>query len=216
MKPIARKGNIVVRNTANETLVYDLNINKALLLNETSAFIWKLCDGNHDISEIRRQVTQNFKQVAPEDLVWLACEQLNENNLLEEPIELPNYFRGWKRREMIKRIGFATMVSLPLITFIVAPKAINAASGACITDSNDCVDLGNSTQSNCCSGLRCISGGGFCLACRTSSSPPYTQLNSLTACQNSSSRNLCCNPTAPVTFTPANPPFSTVGSCFCG
>lgn len=217
MKPIARKENIVVQNADNETLVYDLNLNKAFLLNETSAFIWNLCNGEHDINQIRVQVEKKFKQSATEDFIWLAIDQLHKDSLMENFGELPNHFQGLKRREVIKRVGLATMISLPFITSITAPKAVNATSNAtCIGDSDDCIDLGNSTQSNCCSGLRCLAGAGFCLACRTSSDPPYVQLNSLTDCQNSLVRNLCCNPAAPVTFTPANPPFSTVGSCFCG
>lgn len=217
MKPRARKENIVVQNTANETLVYDLGTNKAFLLNETSAFIWNLCDGKYDITEIQKEVSKQFKQSANEDFIWFVIDQLKKDNLMENANELPNPFQGLKRRDIIKRIGLATMISLPFITSIVAPKAANAASSStCIPDSGDCVDLGNSTQSNCCSGLRCISGGGFCLACRTSSDLPYVQLNSLSACQSSLAKNLCCNPTAPVTFTPATPPFSTVGSCFCG
>jgi hypothetical protein len=217
MKPIARKENIVVHNADNETLVYDLNLNKAFLLNETSAFIWNLCDGKHDINQIRVQVEKKFKQSATEDFIWLAIDQLNKDSLIENFGELPNHFQGLNRREVIKRVGLATMISLPFITSITAPKAVNATSNAaCIGDSGDCIDLGNSTQSNCCSGLRCLGGAGFCLACRTSSSLPYVQFNSLTDCQNSLARNLCCDPSAPVTFTPANPPFSTVGSCFCG
>lgn len=217
MKPKARLENIVVQNSAYETLIYDLTINKAYLLNQTAAFIWNLCDGQHDLAQIQIKVSEHFKQSATKDLVWLAIDQLNKDNLMTNADELPNHFRGMERREVIKRIGLATMISLPFITSITAPKAANAASSsACIPDSDDCVDLGNYTQSNCCSGLRCLSGGGFCLACRTSSSPPYVQLNSLTDCQNSLARNLCCNPAAAVTFSPANPPFSTVGSCFCG
>lgn len=217
MKPKARLENIVVQNSAYETLIYDLTINKAYLLNQTTAFIWNLCDGQHDLAQIQNKVSKHFKQSATKDLVWLAIDQLNKDNLITNADELPNPFRGMERREVIRRIGLATMISLPFIISITAPKAANAASsGACITDGNDCVDAGNYTQSNCCDGLRCFSGGDFCIACRTSSSAPYVQLNSLAECQSSPVRNICCNPTAPVTFTPANPPFSTVGSCFCG
>lgn len=217
MKPKARKENIVVQNTHKETLVYDLRLNKVFLLNETSAFIWNLCDGQNDLEQIQIKVSKYFKQSATKDFIWLAIEQLNKDNLIADMDELPDRFQGMKRRDVIKEIGLATMISLPFITSITAPKAANAASSsACIPDSGDCADLGDYTQSNCCSGLRCFSGGAFCLACRTSSSAPYVQFNSLTECQNSPVRNICCNPAAAVTFVPANPPFSTVGSCFCG
>lgn len=216
MKPKARLENIVVQNSADETLIYDLTINKAYLLNETSAFIWNLCDGQHDLDQIEIKVSKYFKQSATKDFVWLAIDQLNKDNLLGDADELPDHFRGMERRDVIKQIGLATMIALPFITSITAPKAVNAASGACIPDSGDCVDLGDYSQSNCCSGLRCFTGASFCLACRTPSSAPYVQHNSLTDCQNSPVRNICCNPTAAVTFVPANPPFSTVGSCYCG
>ena len=206
----SRQSNIVVQSSGDETLIYDLAINKAFLLNETAAFVWKSLDGKTDIKTVAYNLSRQSKSMANEEIVWLAIETLRDENLLENP-SFQSPFKGIARRDVIKRAGLATMIALPFISSITAPRAINAASAACIPVDGDCVDLGNYTQSNCCSGLRCLTGGGFCLACRTSSDAPYIQLNSLAACQSSSARNLCCNPTASVTFVPGSP-----GSCFCG
>lgn len=207
--PKAKYENIVIQQADKELLLYDLSLNKVLCLNDTSAIVYQACDGQTSFEQLKDQ------HQLPDDLIYLTLDELKKAELIETQYLSP--FEGLSRREVLRRVGLATMISLPFITSITAPKAANAASsGACVADSDDCIDLGNSTQSNCCSGLRCLGGAGFCLACRTSSSLPYVQENSLTACQNSLTRNLCCNPSAPVTFVPANPPFSTVGSCFCG
>ncbi len=55
--PIARKKDVVVQELPDEVLIYDLKSNKAMCLNEISAFVWHNCDGknynfaNQSISE---------------------------------------------------------------------------------------------------------------------------------------------------------------------
>ena len=44
-KPSTRKSDIVVQKTGEEVLIYDLKVDKAFCLNETSALIWQACDG---------------------------------------------------------------------------------------------------------------------------------------------------------------------------
>lgn len=139
MKPIARKENIVVQDTANETLVYDLNTDKALVLNETSSFIWNLCDGKHDISQIQKQVSKQFNQPASEDFIWFAIDQLNKDKLLKNGTDFPNRFAGLNRRQIIKQVGLGTMIAMPLIVSLVAPTSLTAQSGAIsCTMNSDC------------------------------------------------------------------------------
>ena len=154
MKPRARKENIVVQNTANETLVYDLGTNKALVLNETSGFIWNLCDGNRDILQIQNEVSKQFKQSASEDFIWFAIDQLKKDSLLESDTELPNHFAGLNRRQIIKKVGLGTMIALPLIVSLVAPTSLIAQSGAMSCTMNS--DCPQNPTVGCCISNVCI------------------------------------------------------------
>src|SRR4051794_37917846 len=96
--PLARKSGLVVQEMPDEVLVYDLDTNKAHCLNQTASTVWKACDGKTSISEISRICGD----AGNEDLVWLAIDQLSENNLLEQQLKAD--FRGQSRREVIKKI----------------------------------------------------------------------------------------------------------------
>ena len=43
MRPKSRTDNLVVQEMNDEVLVYDLDSNKAVCLNETAAIVWKSC-----------------------------------------------------------------------------------------------------------------------------------------------------------------------------
>src|SRR5687767_7660145 len=104
--PVARKEGLVVQETADEVLVYDLKSNKAHCLNQTAAFVWKSCNGDNSISEITELFEKEIGSAVQEDLIWLAIDQLNEKNLLTA--NLTSKFAGRSRREVIKKIGLAT------------------------------------------------------------------------------------------------------------
>jgi hypothetical protein len=149
--PVARKEGLVIQETSEEVLVYDLNSNKAHCLNQTAAFVWKSCDGNNSIPEITRLFEKEIGSVIPEDLVWLAIDQLNEKELLEK--ELKSAFAGRSRREVIKKIGLAAVVALPIVASLTAPtSALASSSCACVTP-GDCI-----AQTACPSTVNCNAG----------------------------------------------------------
>ena len=127
-RPQSRKANIVVQEFENEVLIYDLTINKAFCLNQTSALVYQLADGTKTVSEISELMSKKLKTLVSEDFVWLALDGLKKDNLLENADEVPNHFAGLSRRDVIRKIGLGSMIALPLISAIVAPKAIYAAS----------------------------------------------------------------------------------------
>ncbi|MEO8649030.1 MAG: PqqD family protein [Acidobacteriota bacterium] len=130
--PTARKSGLVVQEVPDEILVYDLDSNKAHCLNQTAAIVWKSCDGKNSVSDIAKLVETEAGSKVSEDFVWLAIDQLSENNLLES--EIRSAFSGESRREVIKKIGLASMVGLPIIASLVAPQsAMASASCACVT-----------------------------------------------------------------------------------
>jgi len=124
--PKARSSNIVVQQLKDEVLIYDLKINKAICLNKTSALVWQLCDGKHTVSEMSDEMGKRLKTLVSEDLVWLALDQFNKDGLLEDSEELNQHFAGFSRREVIRKVGFASVVALPIVSSIVAPDAAMA------------------------------------------------------------------------------------------
>lgn len=137
--PIARKNDLVVQETSDEVLVYDLKTSKAHCLNSSAALIWRSCNGNNSITDIVREFDENGMGSVSEDFVWLAIDQLNENDLLENK-NAPRY-NGHTRRQAIKTIGLATAVALPVIASLMAPQqALGAISCAC-QNSIDCAVL---------------------------------------------------------------------------
>jgi hypothetical protein len=152
--PVARKDGLVIQETAEEVLVYDLNSNKAHCLNQTAAFVWKSCDGRHSILDITRRFENETGVAVHEDLVWLALDQLKDKDLLEK--DLPTRFSGQTRREVVKKIGLAAVVAVPIVASLTAPtSALAASSCACVTP-GDCL-----TQPGCPSTVNC-NGAGVC------------------------------------------------------
>jgi hypothetical protein len=153
-RPIARKSGLVVQEVPDEVLVYDLESNQAHCLNQSAAMIWKSCDGNNSVSEIAKLVENQAGGNVTEDFVWLAIDQLSENNLLEK--QIPSSFEGTSRREVIKRIGLASVIAIPVIASLVAPQsALAATSCACMNPSS----CGNSPNAGCLSTTNCNSSG---------------------------------------------------------
>ena len=105
--PLSRKENIVEQDLSNEVLIYDLKVNKALCLNESSALVWQLCDGQKSTAEISRIMSEKLKYPVTEDFVWLALDQLKRENLLANGESIESNFAGHSRREVIKKIGLA-------------------------------------------------------------------------------------------------------------
>lgn len=137
--PIARKDRLVVQEMPDEVLVYDLDSNKAHCLNQTAAFVWKNCDGSNTVADIVKELEKSSGDRVTDDLVWLAIDQLSERNLLEK--EVPTKFAGQSRRAVLKKIGLASVVALPLIASLTAPSAAMAvACSGVVTSCLGCPD----------------------------------------------------------------------------
>jgi hypothetical protein len=140
--PQSRKTDIVVQDLNREVLIYDLNLNKAFCLNETSALVWQACDGTKSVSEISQAISKKLNEPASEDLVWLALDQLKKKNLLDNSEEIVPNFYGVSRREVIKKVGLTTMIALPFISSLVAPTPLMAQSAAsCGGQTCKCTDF---------------------------------------------------------------------------
>ncbi|MEK6405892.1 MAG: PqqD family protein [Acidobacteriota bacterium] len=152
--PRARQEELLVHELADEVLVYDLKRHKAHSLNKTAALVWQRCDGQSSVTEITRLLEQELATSVDEDVVRLALDQLERARLLgERPSQATGGVRV-SRRQLMRRMGLAAAVSLPLVVSILAPTAQAAVS--CTVNGQTCQGNGN-----CCSG-NCV--GNVCVA----------------------------------------------------
>jgi hypothetical protein len=162
--PKSRKENLVVQELDGEFLIYDLNKNKALCLNKTSALVWQACDGKRTIADISDAVGRQLNSQVNEDIVWLALDQLSKEDLVEKQTETSDNFNGLSRREVIRKVGLASLIALPVITSLVTPVA--AAASSCNNAGCSCTGPrqanGSCTSTDCTVGCTCrgTNGGG--------------------------------------------------------
>jgi len=159
--PKARRKSVIMQELNGELLIYDSITHKAYCLNQTSSLIWRACDGESSVPEISENLSNQLRVPITDDLVWLALDQLKKDNLLENSDDVKVDFGGLSRREVIKKIGLASMVGLPVIASLVAPPASHAAS--CAPPGAACTfprpDL---CCSNCCTSAGAPPGGSIC------------------------------------------------------
>jgi hypothetical protein len=125
--PVARNTNITTQDLKDEILIYDFTNNKAYCLNPTSTIIYNACNGKTSFEDLEK--SHNFKP----DLIFLALDELKKNDLVED---YNSPFVGISRREIIRKVGLGSMVALPVISSLIAPKAIDAQSGSCPMNPN--------------------------------------------------------------------------------
>lgn len=94
----ARTANLIEQDLGNELLIYDLRINKACSLNETSAIVYKAC-GEWSFEDLKRE----YKFT--DDLIHFALDELDRRRLLEN--YRSGHFSGMNRREVVKRVDLA-------------------------------------------------------------------------------------------------------------
>ena len=131
--PLARQTELVVQELSDETLVYDLERDRAYCLNRASALIWRSCDGRTGVEELARTLERELGLPADEDVVWLALKGLQKAHLLQESV-IPRWLESlYTRRQVLRKMGlFGAAVLLPVITTVVAPTAAQALT--CVTD----------------------------------------------------------------------------------
>ena len=151
LMPKARKDRLIIKELPEETLVYDLDTDKAHCLNRTATIVWKNCDGQKSVDQLADALESEVGTSSDPTVVWLALGQLRTANLLEQ--ETSGTFIHVNRREVMRRVGGAAL-ALPAIAAMIAPVAAQAVS--CIA--------GNNTP--------CTIGGTPCCAPRTCQAQP--------------------------------------------
>ena len=152
--PAARNEGVVIQNFDSEILIYDLLTNKAFCLNEISGIVYRHCDGKTTLRDLKS--SHNFT----DDLIYLALEQLRRENLLEKDNDFVTPLTGLSRRAVIKKVGFASVVALPVVSSLIAPEAVTAQSFSC-TCSAPSGSNGRPQGCSCASNADCC---GVCIA----------------------------------------------------
>jgi Coenzyme PQQ synthesis protein D (PqqD) len=152
--PLARQDGLVVQELPGETLVYDTESNRAHCLNSSAAFVWRACDGSNTVNDIAGKFESSGHGKVTPDFVWLAVDQLNESGLLADKVA--SEFAGRSRRQVIKHIGLATVVAIPVVASLVAPRSAMASASCACVNPGECL-----TQTTCPSTVNC-NGSGVC------------------------------------------------------
>lgn len=169
-KPIVKTENLVIQELANELLIYDLDNHKAFCLNQTSMLVWQNCDGDKGISEIASEMSRRLNQPVKGEVVWLALEDFKKEGLLKFETETPDGLEGLNRRQVIRKIGLASLVTLPIISGLIAPTAVSAQT--CVPGGlpNDAPCTASSECQSCCCKrdntgnlAQCKPGAGACI-----------------------------------------------------
>ena len=163
--PIGRTNNLVVQEYENEVLVYDLTDHRAMSLNETSARVWRACDGQKSVSDIAAEIGN-------EGITLMALSKLKKAKLVDADTPELAKFEGMPRREAIKKIGLGAMLAFPVIASVAAPTAAQTgtclAVGAALGNATGSQNCGQTDQNTLCTstfGSRCCSGNAVASSC---------------------------------------------------
>ena len=152
--PLSKK-ELVVQKVVDELLIYHLQANRAMCLNQTAALVWENCDGKSNISEITQKLERELGASVNEELVLFAVSDLKEKGLIENGEKITDELKGLSRREIVRKVGFASLVALPIVSSITAPKAVAAQSrpmiqGTLTPDTTpNCIRAGSRTGYSC-------------------------------------------------------------------
>ena len=153
-RPMARTDRLVVKNVADEVLIYDLERHRAYGLNPTAAAVWRRCDGTRTAAEIA-EVTRAGAAPVNVEAVRYALDTLSRARLLATPIRET----GMTRRELMRRLG-TSAAALPLVLAITAPTPASAQSAQCL-DPDRFVELNSCAGITCCSPAICTNPPDF-------------------------------------------------------
>ena len=120
MFPKSRTDDLIVKELADEMLVYDVQRDKAHSLNRVAGFIWQHCNGENSRADLVALVRQELGLPSNEAAVQLALEKLSRRHLLETPVAPASRAEQRARRDVLKMLVAA--LALPLVMSLTAPR----------------------------------------------------------------------------------------------
>jgi hypothetical protein len=156
--PRARTNRLVTRELGDELVVYDLERHKAYCLNRVAMLVFRGCDGETTIPDMARRIGGALGLPVDEQAVRLGLVRLEKAHLLDSPVA---QILHTSRREMLRTLGRAAVVVVPLVTAITVPTSAQAqATGVCPTLGQQCksdADCGIAANLCHCSNGVCVS-----------------------------------------------------------
>jgi hypothetical protein len=159
--PRARTNRLVTRDLGDELLIYDLERHKAYCLNRVAMQVFRHCDGETTIPDMALRIGDALGMPVDEQAVRLGLVRLEKAHLLDGAVGLTLHS---SRREMLRTLGRAAVVVVPLVTALTVPTSAQAASCPCRTCGPGCFGArcGEDCEGRCISdghgGLRCSGG----------------------------------------------------------
>jgi hypothetical protein len=198
--PRARREGVLASDVGDEVVLYDSKQHRGHCLNRPAAIVWRHLDGQTSIAELVRRLRDELDGPADEAMVWVALEELDRAELLEERLHRPAAGRV-SRRQVLRRLGIAAgggAVVLPAISSILAPPAHAQVSAVACGPPDNCQTF------TCPGGCACVpttEGAVVCIVpscvapCTTTADcPPGTVCFTLGCCGPAT----FCVPIAPV------------------
>ena len=148
--PRARTNRLVTRDLGDELLVYDLERHKAYCLNPVAMQVFRHCDGETTIPAMALRVGGALGLSIDEQAVRLGLVRLAKAHLLDGPV---GQILHTSRRDMLRTLGRAAVVAVPLVTALTVPTSAQAQATGCFANGTPC-----NVNSQCCSG-RCVTEG---------------------------------------------------------
>ncbi len=124
--PRARREGLLEETVGEELLLYDQDSHTAHCLSPIAAYVWRHCDGEHDLTDLATLAGTS------ESLVVDAVHELRDKDLLDaEPQLTQSAIPGISRREAIVRVGRvgAGAAAATMIVSATAATPAMAASG---------------------------------------------------------------------------------------
>lgn len=126
--PFARKEQIISEVVAGEYVLYDGLQKRAHRLNPALSWIWDRCDGSASVEQIATAFEREFAVENGTDAVLTGLKQLDNCELLQRPLEIPQ-LETFQLPEMTRRqIIAGGSVLMPVLVSIIAPTPAAAKS----------------------------------------------------------------------------------------
>ena len=79
------RGDVSIQELGEEVMIYDPLNEKVHILNTTAHCIWKLCDGNCTLQEIKEEISRKFPETSEQEIlkdIATAIDNFEKNKLL--------------------------------------------------------------------------------------------------------------------------------------
>jgi len=130
IRPLARTDDLLTEEVDGELIVFDTQTNVACRLNRSAALVWQSSDGDRTLADLVEVLAEEFGEVADEDLVLMALDDLVEHGLLLSGYEQRDGSASrLSRRRFFRKAGIAgtAVMAAPVVYTMVAPSAAAAA-----------------------------------------------------------------------------------------